>query len=120
MGVTPKPSGLRVILAPNAERHWAVASISRLGSGGLAIISRAAVKKGMLGEADCASILRALTLYDLPTSTDISPDRIAQTALSDKKRAGSSVSLIVPRAIGKCEIVPVPVEEVPGWVQAGM
>lgn len=87
---------------------------------GLAMIARAAVKKGILEEADCTSILRALALYDLPASTDISPDRIAQTALSDKKRAGSSVSLIVPRAIGSCEIVPVPVEEVPGWVQAGM
>ena len=87
---------------------------------GLAMIARAAVKKGILEEEDCASILRALVLYDLPTSTDISPDRIAQTALSDKKRAGSSVSLIVPRDIGSCEIVPVPVEEVPGWVLAGM
>ena len=87
---------------------------------GLAMIARAAVKKGILEEEDCASILRTLALYDLPTSTDISPDRNAQTALSDKKRAGSSVSLIVPRAIGSCEILPVPVEEVSGWVQAGM
>ena len=87
---------------------------------GLAMIARAAEHKGILGKEDCLGILKALALYGLPTATDISPERIAQTALSDKKRAGANVSLIVPESIGSCVITPVPVEEVLGWIEAGM
>ena len=87
---------------------------------GLAIIARAAAHKGILGEEDCLGILKALALYGLPTATDISPERIAQTALSDKKRAGSSVSLVVPEAIGSCVLTPVPVDDILGWIEAGM
>ena len=39
---------------------------------------------------------------------------------SDKKRSGGSVSLIIPREIGRCDIVPTPVEKLEAFVQAGL
>ena len=40
--------------------------------------------------------------------------------LSDKKRTGDRVNLIVPRAIGRCEILPIPVEQLTDFVGSGL
>ena len=40
-------------------------------------------------------------------------------ALSDKKVANGNISLIVPEAVGKCSIRPVPAEALREWMQAG-
>ena len=87
---------------------------------GTAIISRAAVKKGLLSAGDCARILEILKAYGLPTGTADDPGILADIALSDKKRSGGTLDLIVPEAIGRCRILPVPVEDTPDWVRAGM
>ena len=87
---------------------------------GTAIISRAAVKKGLLSAGDCARILEILKAYGLPTGTADDPGILADIALSDKKRCGGTLDLIVPEAIGRCRILPVPVKDTPDWVRAGM
>ena len=87
---------------------------------GTAIISRAAVKKGLLSAGDCARILEILKAFGLPTGTADDPGILADIALSDKKRSGGTLDLIVPEAIGRCRILPVPVEDTPDWVRAGM
>ena len=40
--------------------------------------------------------------------------------LSDKKRSGGTVDLIIPREIGRCEIIPTPVEKLATFVEAGL
>ena len=40
--------------------------------------------------------------------------------LSDKKRSGGTVNLIIPRRIGDCAIVPTPVENLKSFIQAGL
>ena len=87
---------------------------------GMAIIARAAAKKGMLSQEDCAYLLKTLAEYGLPTETAYSPEEIAETALSDKKRTGGTLGLVVPESIGSCVLTPVPVEDVLSWVKAGM
>lgn len=87
---------------------------------GMAIIARAAAKKGILSQEDCACLLKTLTEYGLPTETAYSPEEIAETALSDKKRTGGTLGLVVPESIGSCVLTPVPVEDVLSWVKAGM
>ncbi len=86
---------------------------------GMAIIARAAVKYGMFSQADCDRLLNVLNLFGLPTTTEYDPASLYACALSDKKRSGSQVKLIVPRAIGRCDILPIPVENVKDWIQAG-
>ena len=45
---------------------------------------------------------------------------IVSRALSDKKRAGSTVNLIIPRTIGRCDIVPTPVENLKSFIEEGL
>ncbi len=87
---------------------------------GMAIISRAAVKKGLLPEADCTRLLAVLEAFGLPLTTEFDADSIFTYTLSDKKRSGGMVKLIVPRKIGQCDIVPTPVEALRDWIQAGL
>ena len=62
-----------------------------------------------------ASIHAKEKMYGLPTETDCTPEEIAHTALADKKRRGGSITLVVPREIGRCELVKAPVSELAGW-----
>ena len=58
--------------------------------------------------------------FGLPTKTNFSAKELAQAALSDKKRQGGTISLILPRAIGQCAIVPTPVEELETFMRRGL
>ena len=87
---------------------------------GIAIVSRAAAKRGRLSPADAQTIVSTLDAYGLPTATEFSARELAHYMLSDKKRSDGTVSLIVPRAIGCCDIVPTPVEALEEFVEAGL
>ena len=64
-------------------------------------------------------ILAILKQYDLPDTTDYSARELYVHALSDKKRTGGTVNLILPRAIGNCDIVPIPVDHLQAFLEAG-
>ena len=81
---------------------------------GMAIVSRASKC------ADNARILGILKQFGLPTTTQTDPDTLLRYALSDKKRSGSTVNLIIPRKIGDCAIVPTPVEEISAFIEEGL
>ena len=87
---------------------------------GMAIVSRAAAEMGLCQKEDRDRILAVLERFSLPVSTSISPEELAKAALSDKKRAGNTVNLILPAAIGDCRIVPTPVAQLEGFLKAGM
>ncbi len=87
---------------------------------GAAIVSRAAARYGLLSQADAQAITGALAAYGLPTSTAYTAEELARYMLSDKKRSGGAVSLIVPREIGRCDILSMPVEQLEAFVQAGL
>ena len=81
---------------------------------GMAIVCRAS------GCADAERILAILTQFGLPTTTQYSPDDILSYVLSDKKRSGGTVNLIIPVTIGNCQIVPTPVENIKSFIEAGL
>ncbi len=87
---------------------------------GIAIVSRAGVKYGICQASDCDRILSLLARFGLPTGTDIPAETICAAALSDKKRTGDSVNLIVPAALGNCVIRPTPVAELKKFLEAGL
>lgn len=68
---------------------------------------------------DAARILALLEAFGLPTSTPFSAKALAQAALSDKKRSGSTVNLIIPKSIGDCQIVPTSVENLKAFIEEG-
>ena len=86
---------------------------------GLAIISRASEAMDWAEEPCAARIRAVLRRNGLPTGTEYSPAALAQAALSDKKRRGGEIALVIPRKIGKCEIKSVPVEELESIFAAG-
>ena len=87
---------------------------------GTAIVSRAAAKCGMLSQADANAIVDILNAYGLPTTTEYSAEELAHFMLSDKKRSGGTVNLIIPREIGRCEIIPTPVKKLAAFVETGL
>lgn len=81
---------------------------------GMAIVTRAS------GCADEARILALLQQFSLPIHTEYSAEELYAHTLSDKKRAGSTVNLIIPRKIGDCAIVPTDMAELKSFIQAGL
>lgn len=87
---------------------------------GLALIARAAEAFGWAEEPVSARIRTTLIRNGLPVATKFSPEALANAALSDKKRAGTQMMLVVPRAIGTCVLKEIPVEQLAGVFRAGM
>ena len=81
---------------------------------GMAIVSRAC------GCGDTPRILRLLEAFGLPITTGYPVEEIYSYTLSDKKRSGGLVNLILPEAIGRCAIVPTPVEKLKSFIEAGL
>ena len=87
---------------------------------GMAIMSRACVKKGMCDPICAKKLIDALENMGLPTSTDIPAEKIYGAMLSDKKRAGDKINLVVPSTPGICVLHKIPVEEALGFIEAGL
>lgn len=87
---------------------------------GMAMVSRAAEKLGMLSPAEAQAIQDTLVRFGLPIRTSYPAEELTSYMLSDKKRSGGTVSLIIPTSIGHCDIVPTPVEELAAFVRAGL
>lgn len=81
---------------------------------GIAMVCRAAKCP------DAQRITALLEKFGLPTATDLPAKLLWEAALSDKKRSGDAVNLIVPRAISDCAIVPTPVENLKTFIEEGM
>ncbi len=87
---------------------------------GMVLMARAAEKLGWC-EAPCADRIAAVLRRNrLPVSTEYSAKALAEAALSDKKRRGDTISLVVPRRIGECFIKTVPVTELEAVFRAGL
>lgn len=81
---------------------------------GIAIVCRAAVCQ------DCQQILALLRQFSLPIHTDYTAEDLYIHALSDKKRSGSTVNLIIPHGIGDCAITPMNVDQIKSFIEAGL
>lgn len=87
---------------------------------GMAIIARSAAQIGLCETQCCERILGILKQFGLDTKTDYTASELYAYTLSDKKCAGGTISLIIPRAIGCCDIVPTAVEDLLKIIQAGL
>jgi len=87
---------------------------------GLAVIARAAEALGWTEQPIAARIAACLTKNGLPIGTDYAAEALTQAALSDKKRAGESITLVIPRRIGECELRKLPVSELLSVIRAGL
>jgi len=84
---------------------------------GMVLIAGAAWRKGYAKENIALRIAEAAAVCGLPTQTEYSAEELAKIALVDKKRRGGEITLVVPTRIGHCELVKVPVTELPEWAE---
>ena len=87
---------------------------------GMAIVSRAAAATGMCPEAAKDKICQVIRQFGLPTDTEFTAHQLFTAALSDKKRSGSTLNLIVPTDIGSCIIHPIAVSDLQFFIEAGL
>ena len=87
---------------------------------GMAIVSRSAAKANICDANDVRRILAILNQFSLPTETDCTAEQIFTSALSDKKRMGGKVNLIIPERIGYCRIQPTEVTNLKSFIEAGL
>lgn len=87
---------------------------------GMAIVSRAGAARGICDNRTKDAILSILDKFRLPISCDYSAESLYRSALSDKKRSGGTVNLIIPERIGFCRIEPTPVENIQSFIEAGL
>ena len=95
---------------------------------GLTVLHGQAVGVGMLMAAAVAGcpddmILRlaaALRANSLPTHCDYGASALAEAALSDKKRTGGKLTLVLPEAIGRCRLKQIDVSELPACFERAL
>ena len=87
---------------------------------GTVLAARISLHLGLCKKETVERIQRTLRGLSLPTETDFSAKELAETALSDKKRRGDEITLILPEEIGSCRLYPVPVAELPGLAEAAL
>ena len=86
---------------------------------GMAVITRAAARRGFCPQDAADAVSALLQKYGLPTESPYGAEVLYQAALSDKKRDGASLRLVVPEAVGRCRLVRVPASEIPDWLHDG-
>ena len=87
---------------------------------GMALDTRAAVKKGLC-PPECLSILeRLLKRHKLPCGTDHGVNALFEAAQLDKKRAGKEITIVIPRALGRSELLTIPLPKLYDWIEMGV
>ena len=84
---------------------------------GMAMISRAGEKLGLTEAGTTARLEEILKRNDLPVTSDYPLDILLEGALSDKKRAGSNITLVMVEKMGKCFLHKVPVEDLANIIE---
>jgi 3-dehydroquinate synthase len=87
---------------------------------GTAIVTRSSHSESICGDDTAKRIIQIFEQFWLPTHTDFNSQELFEHALSDKKRSGGTVNLILPEAIGCCRIHPMQVEKLKSFIQAGL
>ena len=86
---------------------------------GMAMIVRSAAQLGLCTAGTRDAVLALLRQYGLPVDCAYPVEQMLGTILHDKKASGGSINLIVPTAVGSCEIRKTPASEISDWLRAG-
>ncbi len=83
-----------------------------------------AIGMAIVTKAGCQAVYPQLTQvlkkFKLPIATEFTAKQLFSSTLSDKKRSGGTINLIIPEAIGKCNIVPTPIEQLETFIKEGL
>ena len=77
---------------------------------GMVYVARIAVALGICDGSCLTALQDTLKRNGLPVTSPFTAEALACAALGDKKRAGDTLTLVLPKAIGECTLYPVPVQ----------
>ena len=105
----------------------AVEAISKFGIShgngvaiGMSVITKAAAMQNFCDLQLYRRLVAVLEQFQLPVTTQFTADALVAHALSDKKRSGDTLNLIIPVAIGNCIVHPIPVAELKAFIESGL
>lgn len=87
---------------------------------GMAMAARSAASLNLCTTETVSRIIEILNKFSLPCNTAVSPEVLTEIALSDKKRDGSILNLILPERIGHCVIRREATEKIQSLIKAGI
>ena len=87
---------------------------------GMAVIARASAAAGICTPECAAEITAALSALELPTACPCGLEELKPYLTQDKKRRGGVLDLIVPEAVGRCRIEPLPLDDAIAFLKAGL
>ena len=87
---------------------------------GMVIITRAAERLGICKNGTLDALAALLERYHLPTACPFTTEQLYAVALSDKKRAGGTITLVVPYGIADSRLVTVPVDALESYIRHGL
>jgi len=87
---------------------------------GMSIVSKAGSMYGFCSTQTALKIKELLAAFRLPTTTEYSSSQLFSTALSDKKRTGQTINLIIPNTIGNCTIEATPIDHLETFIKEGL
>ena len=86
---------------------------------GMAMVARAAVRRGLCEPETAEEIGSLLQTLGLPTDCPFPVRELEEAVRRDKKREADVLWLVVPREIGHCELLKIPVSDLSGWLRDG-
>lgn len=105
--------------AIEARSEFAISHGSAVAMG-MSIVARAAVAMGLCPESDLNEIINILRDTSLPTECPYTAEELCNIALNDKKRTGSTISLVVPYSVGDTRLYKIKVEELSAFIGKGL
>lgn len=87
---------------------------------GMVLMTRAAIARGLCSPDVLPHMLAMLERYKLPSDCPFDAKTLAAVAMKDKKRAGASITLVLPRCIGESVLYKLPAEELEAFFALGL
>ncbi len=87
---------------------------------GMTIITRASERAGSCAAGTTEALCALLEQYHLPQSCPFTTEQLYAAALSDKKRDGGSLTLVVPYGVADSRLVTCPIEMLESYIRLGL
>lgn len=87
---------------------------------GMSIVTRAAEEFGICQKGMSKKLDELLTRCGLPTKSPYSAEELYKVALSDKKRSGDSITVVLPETDGKCILKKITLDELLEYIKKGI
>ena len=119
-------TGLRKILNFGHTPGHAIEKMSNFGithgfavAMGMMIMTQVSEKLGKIPQGSTDRVRKVLEAHGLPVSSEYTADQMAEASLSDKKRTGGKLGLVLLDKIGNAYIEEIPVEELAKYYSLG-